>query len=140
MYSPVSSTMPMRSESPSVAMPRSYRPSPFLIIWMSAESRSRSGAGATPPKSGLWVAWMNSARTRMSVRIVPSVNCDVPYMGSTTTRRPEPRTASMSMISSIVSTYGSVRVRSTTTPRWSMPLRVASFAMAWQSLRTLPSV
>ncbi|CPU64226.1 Uncharacterised protein [Mycobacteroides abscessus] len=78
--------------------------------------RWRSGAGATPPNSGLCAAWMNSDRTRMSDRMVPSVSWLVPYIGSTTTCRSEPRTASTSMIRSIASTYGSVSDRSTTTP------------------------
>ena len=52
---------------------------------------------------------MNVTRQRASVRIVPSVSCPTPYIGSTMTLSPARRMASRSISASTASTYSLVK-------------------------------
>ena len=61
---------------------------PFLHLRTQQPQRLQFGAGERPPNSGLWRSWMNVTRQRASVRMVPSVSCPTPYIGSTMTFSP----------------------------------------------------
>ena len=84
---------PRRSASPSVAMPMSQpfsstkdcKPMRVLLL----------GAGRRPPNRASRRSWITSTSHRAVIRMVCRAVLDTPNMGSSTTRNPRERMASM---------------------------------------------